>query len=103
MQYDLFVNPLPAARAAFPYVASLQSDFAETGRTRIVAFLAPADQVRNASTLVMPKVMHDGAEYLVFLPEITNVPASMLRRPVGDISAYRDQIVAAFDRLFLGF
>lgn len=102
MQFDVFVNPLPAARAGFPFVVVLQGELADTGRTRVVAFLAPLTQVRNPGMPVMPKVRHNGSDYLVFLPEITNLPVAMLGRPVGDVSDCREAIVAALDRLFLG-
>lgn len=103
MQFELFVNPIAAARGAFPFVVILQSDYAETGRTRVVAFLAPAGQVRHPSRRILPEISHEGADYLVFLPEITNLPASLLRHPVGEIASFRDRIVPALDLLFLGF
>ena len=36
-QFDVLDNPVPRARAALPLVVILQSDFAETGRERVVA------------------------------------------------------------------
>ena len=44
-QFDVFVNPIVAARRAYPFVAVLQSDLADTGRDRIVAPLAPRGRV----------------------------------------------------------
>jgi hypothetical protein len=39
---------------------------------------------------------------VVLMPSITNVPAAELRRPVGDLTAYRGRIVDAIDWMFLG-
>jgi hypothetical protein len=40
--------------------------------------------------------------YVLLSPSLTALPAADLRASRGDVSGYRDQIVAALDYLFLG-
>ncbi len=40
-QFDVFANPIAAARRNYPYVVVLQSDFLAVEREQIVAPLAP--------------------------------------------------------------
>jgi hypothetical protein len=101
MQLEVFPNPLVRARRAFPYIVVLQADIAAFGRERIIAFLAAKTQVGPVSGRLMPVVLIGGREFVVLTP-ITNVPASELRGPVGDLGAFRDRIVDAIDWTFLG-
>lgn len=101
-QLEVFTNPLARARRTFPYVVVLQSDVSVQGRERIVAFLAPRSQVAPVVGRLTPIVEFVGKEFIVLMPWMTNVPASELRAPVADLSAFRDRIVDAIDWLFLG-
>lgn len=102
MQFDVYPNPVPRARRACPYVAVLQSDLAETGRDRVVAFLAPRAALPLASGRLMPVVSIGPGEFLLLLPSLTSLPASDLRRAIASLAAHRDRIVEAIDWLFLG-
>jgi hypothetical protein len=102
MQLEVFANPLVRARRAFPYVVVLQADIAALGRERIVAFLAAKAQIGPVSGRLMPIVLIDGREYVLLMPSITNVPVTELRRPAGNLNAFRDRIVDAIGWTFLG-
>ena len=102
MQFDVFRNPVPHARRAFPWVVALQSDLAETGRDRVVAFLAPRANFDALPGRLMPLVTVESKEYVLLIPSLTNLPAVDLKRVVDNIGARRDAIVAALDYLFIG-
>ena len=102
MQFDVFRNPIPQARRAFPFVAALQSDMAETGRDRVVAFLAPKSGLPPLPGRLMPVVAIEAKDYVVLIPSLTNLPAADLTRVVANIGSRRDAIVAGLDYLFLG-
>lgn len=102
MQFDVFVNPIGAARRAFPFVAALQSDLADTGRDCVVAFLAPRANFKSLPGRLMPPVIVESTEYVLLVPSLTNLPAIDLQRSCGNIAGSRDSIVAALDYLFLG-
>lgn len=102
MQFDGHPNPVASARRAFPFVAVMQSDLAETGRDRVVAFLAPQADLPRANGRLMPIVEVRSGRYALLLPSLTSVRASDLHAPMGNVGASRDRIIEALDWLFLG-
>jgi len=102
MQFDVFENPIPKARKAYPFVAVLQSDVADTGRDRIVAPLAPGGRLAGTVGRLTPRVMVGGVEHVLFVHYMATLPTDGLRTPRGRLIAHRDDIVAALDYLFLG-
>ena len=102
MQFDVHRNPVPQARRAFPLIAVLQSDLAQTGRDRVVAFLAPRGALPQIPGRLMPAVAIDSKEYVLLIPSLTNLPAADLQRAVGNVAASRGAIIAALDHLFVG-
>ena len=102
VQYDVVDNPVPRARGAFPFVAILQSDLADTGSDRIVAPLVLASRIPSVVGRLMPIVKVKGADYALIVPRLAAVPAAELRAVKENVSAHRSEIVAALDLLFLG-
>jgi len=101
-QLDVFVNPITQARRAYPYVAVLQSDLAETGRERIVAPLAPKARLTGIAGRLTPHVRVADVEHVLVVPSMAAVAAVDLREQRGHLRSHRDAIVAALDYLFLG-
>ncbi|HEY0985466.1 MAG TPA: CcdB family protein [Kofleriaceae bacterium] len=101
-QFDVFVNPISRARRAYPYVVVLQSDLAETGLERIVAPLVPKARLPGTIGRVTPHVRISDVDHVLLVPSLTAIEAKDLRELRGKLVAYRDEIVAAIDYLFLG-
>jgi toxin CcdB len=101
-QFDVFTNPIALARRAYPFVAILQSDLADTGRDRIVAPLASRARLPGTIGRMTPHVQVDGSDHVLLVPALTAVLADDLRQHRGQLVRYRDEIVAALDYLFLG-
>lgn len=101
-QFDVFANPISRTRRAYPLVAVLQADLADTGRDRIVAPLAPKAKLKGSAGRLTPHVEVDGTAYVLLVPAMTAIRVDDLRDRKGDLSPYRDAIVAALDFLFLG-
>ncbi len=101
MQFDVFRNPVPQARRAFPWVVALQSDLADTGRDRVVAFLAPRAKFDALPGRLMPLVQVESQDCVLLIPSLTNLPADDLQRVVDNVGARRDAILAALDYLFI--
>ena len=101
-QLDVFVNPITQARRAYPYVAVLQSDLADTGRERIVAPLAPKAKLTGTTGRLTPHVRVLDADHVLLVPNLAAVAVNDLRELRGQLTAHRDAIVAALDYLFLG-
>ncbi len=102
MQHEVFANPAPRTRAAFPYLAVLQADFAAEGRARIVAPMAPRASMATAAGRLLPIVRHAEEDYLLAVELMVSVPRTELRRSLGSIAAQRDDITKALDWLFNG-
>jgi toxin CcdB len=102
MQHDVFANPAPRTRAAFPLVAVLQADLSAEGRSQMIAPMAPRGAMPRAVGRLMPIVRHDGHEFLLAMELMTSVPIGALRDPLGSIAAHRDDITRAVDWLFTG-
>jgi toxin CcdB len=103
MQHDLYSNPNARSRQAFPFVVVvLQADLAE-GDRRLVAPVAPyVGPFTSAQSRALPLIEHDAKRFAVALPLISSLPRNMLRRAVGSLAAYRDDITRALDWLFFG-
>jgi toxin CcdB len=101
-QYDVFDNPIPQARRAFPFVAVLQSELADTGRDRMVAPLVPRTRMTGTVGRLTPVVQVASVEHVLLVPRMTAIAATDLRTVIDGLAAYRGDIVAALDYLFLG-
>lgn len=100
-QFDLRETPEDIAHLA-PYFVILQDDWFDALETVIVA------PVRAQSAIGVPlQGLHVcvtvGDERLVVTPEeLVSLPRTRLGPRVGSLANYRDALVAALDRLFLG-
>jgi toxin CcdB len=101
-QYDVFENPIPRARRAFPFVTILQSELADTGRDRIVAPLVARTRMPRVSGRLTPIVKVLGVEHVLLVPRMAPVAVTDLRAMKDQLGSYRNEIVAALDFLFLG-
>ena len=101
-QFDVFSNPIPAARAAYPFVMVLQSDFAANARNQIVAPLVRRDSIASVTGRLTPTVLVNDAELVALIPSMTSLHARDLRKPIGSLLGARVEILAAIDYLFFG-
>ena len=102
MQFDVFVNPIAAARRHYPYVVVLQSDFVDGGRDQIVAPLAPRKSLAAIAGRITPIVVVESAEHVVLVPALAGVRRSDLEVRVASLAAARTEVLAAIDLLFFG-
>ena len=101
-QYDVYRNPDPASAKRRPYLAVLQSDFLTVIDTVVVAPLAASTRVKPVARM-MPVVAVADVEHYLMTQELAAISRSVLKKPVGSIAAWRSEIVAALDLIFLGF
>ena len=102
MQHDLFANPNPRSRAAYPFVVILQADLAE-GDRRIVAPVVPrTGPLASQQNRVLPVVTHEGREFMVLVPLLGSLPTAQLKTRLDSMAAWRDDITRALDWLLWG-
>ena len=98
MRHDLFGNPNPRSRRAYPFVIVLQADIASAGNTILVAPVAPHDgPLASGSSRILPLIEHDGKRYVLILPLVSALPRRSLRDPLDSLARYRDDITRALD------
>jgi hypothetical protein len=100
MQHEVYVNPAPRTRQAFPFVAVLQADIAGEGRGRMVALMAPRAALTDAAGRLLPVVRLGDQEFHLAIEAMTSVPTGALRDYVGSIARHREEITPC-DRLAL--
>lgn len=101
-RFDVYTNPLPAARHAYPYVVLLQSDVTADGRDRIVAPLAPSRSLMPVAGKLTPVVRLGTTEYVVLVHALAAMRARDLVDPRGSLAESRAAMLAAVDYLFFG-
>ena len=101
-QFDVFANPIIAARRAYPYVIAMQSDFSIDAHDQIVAPLAPRESMATVAGRLTPKVMLHGVEHIVLVPALSGLKSRDLRERHGSLASARSELLAAIDYLFFG-
>ena len=101
-QFDVFANPVAAARRAYPLVIHLQSDLLPGSTDIVVAPLAPHRELAGGSGRLSPVVAIDDEPYAVLVRSLTNLPASDLKRRIANLARYRESLLGAVDLLFYG-
>jgi toxin CcdB len=102
MQFDVFANPIVAARTAYPYVVALQSDFTRGEGDEIVAPVAPKESLAKFAGRLTPMVRIGSADYVVLVPALTSMKRRDLTKQVSSLATGRSQLLAAIDYLFFG-
>jgi toxin CcdB len=101
MQFDVYINPIPAARPAYPFVVAMQSEFANAN-DQIIAPIAPCENILMGAGRLMPVVALQGADHVVLVPRLTVIRSRDLQEKVSSIASARAPLLAAIDYLFFG-
>lgn len=102
-QFDVHVNPTPAARSGFPYLVELQSDQLRHLPSRLVMPLqrlprAPAGLPRRLAQTVTVS----GESLYLAAHQCAAMPAKLLRRPTGNLTDQRAAVLDALDAVVSG-
>ena len=101
-QFDVFANPIEAARRAYPFVVVLQSDFAPNAREQVIAPLVPREALPETTGRLTPIIVLDGREHVALVPALTGVRSRDLRARHSSAGDCRSELLAAIDYLFFG-
>ena len=102
VQFDVFVNPIAAARRHYPFVVVLQSDFVDGARGQIVAPLVPRKSLSAIAGRLTPIVVIKSSELVVLVPALAGVRRGDLKECVASLAPARTEVLAAIDLLFFG-
>jgi len=102
-QFTVYKNKNPKTKNAYPYLLDVQVNLLDGLQTRVVAPLAKSTVLqKKAMQHITPLITFDGEKYLLLIPQLSGIAKTDLGARVGELSRYRDEIVAALDFLFLG-
>jgi toxin CcdB len=101
---DVYRNPDHRTAAVIPFVLDIQSNLLGELPASVVIPLAHAASLETLPMLRLnPQISIEGAELIALTQDLAPVPRRMLKHPVANLSAQRDEILAALDFLFTGF
>ncbi|HEY0747646.1 MAG TPA: CcdB family protein [Steroidobacteraceae bacterium] len=101
-QFDVYLNPIPAARRAYPFVVAMQSDVALSPSEQIVAPLVARESMPTQSGHLAPTVAVNGKDHVVLVPRLTTIRTRDLAKSVSSVASARRNLLAAIDYLFFG-
>ncbi|MDP9087784.1 MAG: CcdB family protein [Pseudomonadota bacterium] len=101
-QFDVYLNPIPAARRAYPFVVAMQSDVALSPSEQIVAPLVPLESMPSLPGHLAPTVAVKGEDHVVLVPRLTTIRTRDLAQSVSSAAPARRNLLAAIDYLFFG-
>ncbi|MDR7119965.1 CcdB family protein [Rheinheimera soli] len=102
-QFDVYANPGSHSKVHYPYLVDIQSAVLTSLATRIVVPLGRSSAFGGeAMKGLTPQISFDGEELLLLTPQVASIPQKQLRKPVGSLAHFRDQIVAALDLAITG-
>ncbi len=102
-QFALFENQNADSKETYPYFVDIQNSLLDSLNTRLVVPLTHAKNLDDASIgNLCPRTTLGHEEYVLLTHQMTNVPVSALKVPVGSLEHLRDDIVAAIDFLVTG-
>ncbi|MBU0539409.1 MAG: CcdB family protein [Gammaproteobacteria bacterium] len=102
-QFDVYLNPNLKTRNAYPYIIDIQNPLIEEIATRIVIPLGRLQHFKNQGMKnLTPEIEYDQEKLLLLTPQIASIPAASLNNPIGSLSHFRGEIIAALDFATVG-
>jgi toxin CcdB len=97
-RFDLYPEP-----GGTGFLLDVQTGLLHGFTTRVVVPVLPAEAVPAPAGALTPAVEIEGRRHLLATQLLSAVPATMLKLPVGNLSAEADAVTRALDMLFQGF
>lgn len=102
-QFDVYANPSSHSNAHYPYLVDIQSMLLSGLASRIVIPLGRSSAFGGeAMKGLTPQISFDGEELVLLTPQIASISEKQLRKPVGSLAHFREQIIAALDLAITG-
>ncbi len=101
-RFDIYRHPAVDERGLIPYVLDVQNSFISTG-SRVVIPLLVANRLSHKVRDLNPEFVVNGENVVLHTSAIGAIDESVLRSPVGNLSAQQADIQQALDTLFGGY
>lgn len=97
-QFDVYRNPSKTSQKYYPYLLDIQSSYISEIATRIVIPLAYASSFGSeVMEGLTPKIVFNDEVLLLVTPQISSVPAKILKNPVGSLAHCKEPVINALD------
>lgn len=97
-QFDVYKNPSKSTRRFMPYLVDIQNPFLSDLSSRLVIPLGFKSSFKNeVMNSLTPEVLYDEEPLLVLTPQMSSVPSSVLRNPIGSLAHFRSEIINSLD------
>lgn len=102
-QFDVYENPSKTSKKFYPYLVDIQSPHISEIATRIVLPLGRASLFKNESMKrLTPEIIYLNEDLLLLTPQISSIPAKLLKNPVGSLLHFRERIIDSLDFAIAG-
>lgn len=102
-QLDVYANPSKRSNAYYPYLLDIQNNYISELDTRIVIPLGKASYFENEiMTKLQIKVAYEDQELILMTPQISSIPRSSLKEPIGSLQHLQQEIIDALDFAITG-
>ncbi len=102
-QFAVHKNTNTATSTAVPFLLDVQSDLIAELGTRVVVPLYTASAMKGkALKTLTPTFEIAGKQYVMVTPQLAGIAKKQLGIQVAELSAQRDEIIAALDLLITG-
>jgi toxin CcdB len=103
-QLDVYPNPDRQTAAIIPYVLDIQSNLlGNLPSVAVIPLLMPVAVELLPIARLNPAVVVEQQTLIALTQDIASIPRRLLAHPIANLSAQRDEILAALDFLFTGF
>lgn len=102
-QFHVYENPNPSSHKHYPYLLDIQSDLLSELHTTVVVPLCPAALTKDMQiSRLNPDLKLNGDIYIAMTQELAGIERRRLGKEVGDLSPFREQVMAAIDFMISG-
>lgn len=101
-QFEVYLHPVPRLRDTQPYVVEVQSDLLQGLSTAVLVPLLRPGPGASITSRLNPSFDVAGEQLTLSPPELLSISRQRLGAPIAKLTAHRDDIMAALDRLFTG-
>ncbi len=102
-QFDVYLNPQPAARQRFPYVVQVQSDFLDKLPTRLVMPLTVIELAADQFPGDLTPSFHVLGQRLALMPHLAApLPKNLLKKPLDSLPGAALTVAKCFDAVLSG-
>ena len=101
-QFDVYLNPNAESNRNIPYLLDVQADLLDVLATRTVIPLHTLASMPKPARHLNPIFEIRGEKFVLSTAELAGIPTAILGKPIDNLKAHREGMIAALDFVFTG-